>query len=520
MNEYRALKGWLLAPHARPLRLAACLPGGRLHPKVAGWVAAPDTPECRSALEELGYLRRAEEEYHWPGPQTPMAHQRTTVDFLMRHRRCLVLNDMGTGKTLSAIWAMHRLMLAGEIKRALVICPLSTIHFTWGMALFRTLWPEGIRYEALTAPAASRLRKLKGSQQIDLLNHGDQALKAIAKHSIGRYDLVVIDEVSKYRNATKTWTEFWQWVSMPQHEEMRVWGMTGTPTPQRPADSWVLSKLIRNKHAPKTWYKCRDMLEFKPYRDGFRWTPRHGWQHHVERMLQPSIRYKLSECVDIPETTTQVRSVALTEHQRKAYKDMKDTLVAEVEGGEITAANAGVRLMRLVQICGGAGYIDGPDNVVEVDCKPRLAECREILDASEGKAIIFVPYVGVLRLVEKELSKHYSCAVVIGAVNANKRSEIFKAFQEDSVPRVLLAVPQTMSHGLTLTAASTIIWWSPVSSNETYRQACARVDRIGKTHPCSVVQIVSSPVEREMYDSIAGRQSNQSALLSALTEEV
>ena len=159
------------------------------------------------------------------------------------------------------------------------------------------------------------------------------------------------------------------------------------------------------------------------------------------------------------------------------------------------------------------------EHVVPVDCKPRLSECMEVLGQTDGKAIVFVPYLGVLRFVEAELRKHYTVAVVSGATKAGERSNVFRAFQEDPSPRILLAVPQTMSHGLTLTAARTILWWSPVSSNETYRQACARVDRIGKTHPCSVVQLISSPVERALYANIAGKQEEQSALLAALTED-
>ena len=519
MKQYRSKGGWLLAPHDRPLRLSACLAGGRPHPRVPGWVAAPDAPGTRQALESLGYTYQAPVAYDWPGGQVPMVHQRATVEFLLAHRRALVLNDMGTGKTLSAIWAMDRLMEAEEVGKALIICPLSTVKFTWGQALFRTLAAKGIRYEELLAPTTSRLKKLKGDQRVDVLNHGHAAFESIAPHVVGRYDLLIIDEAAVYRNVGKAWRDLRRWLALPGNAHLRLWAMTGTPTPQRPADSWALSQLVGNPLAPKTWYKARDQLEYKPKPEGYRWVPRNGWRHHVERLLKPSIRYKLSECVDIPPTTTQARSVALTDHQRKAYKQMKDQLVAEVEGGQVTAANAGVKMMRLVQICGGAGYVDGAEHVVPVDCKPRLEQTREVLDQTEGKAIVFVPYLGVLKLVHEALSEHYACAVVTGATRADVRADTFRAFQEDASPRVLLAIPQTMSHGLTLTAASTILWWSPITSNETYRQACARVDRIGKHQPCSIVQLVSSPVEKALYASIEGKQANQAALLEALTEE-
>ena len=523
MREYREVGGWLLAAHEHPARLAACLPGGQPHPSAPGWTAAPDCEAARAALGALGYAEApgAEETYHWPGPVRPMQHQRETVRFLLSHRRCLVLNDMGTGKTLSALWAAHQLLLSGRVRRLLVICPLSTIHFTWGMTIFRALHSEGVRYEALVAPAKSRQRKLMGSQHIDLLNHGHAAFRSIMDQVVGRYDLVIVDEVAKYRNATSSWKDFWRWIGYDVHKGMRIWGMTGTPTPQRPTDAWVLGRLVGSPDTPPTRRKAMELLEDKdPW--SYRYTPRPGWREHVERMLQPSIRFKLSDCVDLPDSTTQQRHVELTKQQRLAYVGMQDNWVSEIaEGKEVTAMNSGIAAMRLVQICGGGGYVGGPSDVVELDCKPRLSECKDVLDASSGKAIIFVPYVGVLEIVHRELEKSgYSCAVVTGAVSAAKRAAVFRAFQEDPVPRVLVAVPQTMSHGLTLTAASTIVWWSPVYSNETYMQACARVDRIGKRYPCSIVQITSSPIEREMYRRLESKQSGQASLLAALTAEI
>ena len=513
--------GDLYLKHPHVARYVLALPGSTL---VRADVArAPDTEGVRHWLAEMFVPAPAAEltdDYHWPGEHRPLEHQLRTVEFLMNHKRCLVLNDMGTGKTVTALWAFDRLRRAGKVKRALVIAPKSTLDFTWGQAIFRTLHAEGVRYEILRAPGAKRREKIKGDQDIDVLNHGIEAFRSVAGEAVGRYDLLIVDEASTYRNATKTWREFRAWLAL--HRDIRVWGMTGTPTPNRPADAWVLSAMIGSRYAQKSWYAARDNLEYKPSQEGFRWLPQNGAQAAVQRMLQPSIRYKLTDCVGLPETTVQDRTVELTTQQKKLYGEMRKDLIAEVEAGRITAANGAVKLMRLIQICAGAGYVENEEELGTtarpLDCKPRVDEAVSLIEECGGKAIVFVPYVGVLRHVAAILADHFETAIVYGATPAGRRAEVFKAFQDGATPRVLVAIPQVMSHGLTLTAARAIVWWSPIPSNETYTQACARVDRIGKRHPCSVVHLISSPVERAMYAALRGRQDTQEAILAALTQ--
>ncbi len=90
-------------------------------------------------------------------------------------------------------------------------------------------------------------------------------------------------------------------------------------------------------------------------------------------------------------------------------------------------------------------------------------------------------------------------------MSAQKRTAIFKQFQETNDPRVLIVQPQAAAHGVTLTAANTIVWWGPTSSLETYAQANARVHRSGQKHPCTVVQLEGSMVEKHIYKMLDQR---------------
>jgi SNF2 family DNA or RNA helicase len=160
---------------------------------------------------------------------------------------------------------------------------------------------------------------------------------------------------------------------------------------------------------------------------------------------------------------------------------------------------------------------DGQD--FEIDCSPRVNAVKEVIEEAGEKVIIFVPLTGTLNMLERELSKRWSTAVVNGAVSSNKRNVIFHDFQHSKDPRVLIAHPATMAHGLTLTSASTVIWYGPITSNEQYVQANGRVERIGKRHVSNVVHIEATDLEYKMYHRLANKQKLQGLLLDLIQQQ-
>ncbi len=125
---------------------------------------------------------------------------------------------------------------------------------------------------------------------------------------------------------------------------------------------------------------------------------------------------------------------------------------------------------------------------------------REVVDESSKKVLIFVPFKHVIDiLVDKLMGEGITAEVIRGDVPAAKRTEIFNRFQRTDTPRVLVIQPQAAAHGVTLTAANTVIWWGPTSSLETYLQANARVHRTGQDHKCTVVQLQGSAIEKRVY---------------------
>ena len=159
--------------------------------------------------------------------------------------------------------------------------------------------------------------------------------------------------------------------------------------------------------------------------------------------------------------------------------------------------------------------------MIEFDVSNRLSVIREVIEEASNKVLVFVPFKHTIQLLKEHLDKHKVTSEVInGDVSVRKRSDIFKSFQETLHPNVLIIQPQAASHGVTLTAADTIVWYAPVTSLETYLQANARIDRPGQTSNMTVVHISGSSVEKKLYSMLQGKLKTHIKLIDLYKKEV
>jgi SNF2 family DNA or RNA helicase len=450
--------------------------------------------------------------YDWPGQYIPFAHQKQTAAFLTLTPRGLVLNEIGTGKTQSALWAADYLIETKHIKKVLILSPLSTLERVWGDAIFTGLTHR--RFVTLYGTAEKRIKLLKTKADFYIVNH--DGFSIIAPHINDMFDLVIVDEAAILRNpSTRRFKVFRKWVDA--NPTTRLWLMTGTPTPNDPTDAWALAKLVNSPFCTKTFTAFREQVMMKIGQ--WKFIPRPESVEIVKHILQPAVRYTRDECFDLPDTIVQTRQVELTAEQKKHYQQMLRHFVTEAaQEGTITAVNEAVKIQKLVQIACGVAYGDDGQNI-QLDCTPRINLVKEVIEEAGEKVIVFVPLTGTLHMLEKELSKHWTVGVVNGEVSANKRNVIFHDFQNNKDPHVLIAHPATMAHGLTLTSASTIIWYGPINSNEVYVQANGRIERIGKTHVSNVVHIEGTELEHKMYERLKNKQKLQGLLLDLIQQQ-
>jgi SNF2 family DNA or RNA helicase len=252
----------------------------------------------------------------------------------------------------------------------------------------------------------------------------------------------------------------------------------------------------------------------------FRWTPRPDAEKTVFNMLQPAIRFEKSQCLDLPDVTYTTRIAPLTPQQRKYYKELKEQMLMEAAGEEISTVHAAAKMNKLLQISCGSVYTDS-GAVVDFDVSNRLSVVEEVVNEASHKVLIFVPFRHTITLLNSYLTNAgIKCDVVHGDVQVRNRTAIFKKFQEANDLKVLIIQPQAAAHGVTLTAADTIIWYAPTTSTETYLQANARIDRPGQHHPMTVVHIEGSPIERRLYFMLQNNITNHEKIVDLYKKEL
>lgn len=470
-------------------------------------VAMPYGVEESMVLRNLGFVVPAPilEYYNWPARFAPMDHQKETAAFLTMHKRALCLNAPGTGKSISSLWAADFLLTEGIAKKVLIIAPLSTLKVVWGRELRHHL-----PHRSFVVCVGSKEKRLQlldtpGVQYVIINHDGFTNMQAYLKD----FDVVIYDEATALKSpSSQRYKIFAKWA---QTNQPWLWLLTGTPISQTPADAWTLARLVDSPNCPKSFTTFKDQVMQKV--STFRWIPRTNALDTCKKVLQPSIRFSLDECKDLPDTNFVGRKAELTKQQEKAFKDMKDKAVTIFAAGSVTAPNAAVALSKMLQICCGVVYSDS--GTIAIDASERYNTLTELLTEIGDKAIVFVPLRGVQDWLQEKLTADgFDVASVHGDVSKKARDQIFNDFQHTDSIKVLLAHPKVAAHGLTLTRAKDIIWFAPIYSLEQYEQANARIRRLTTTGKTTVWHIWATGFEAELYRRLRAKKNTLAEFLS------
>ena len=452
--------------------------------------------------------------YEWPCRYPSVfAHQKKTSADITMYHRLFVLSEPGVGKTLSVLWAADYLMRVGAVRRMLVVCPLSIVHSAWMGDIARSV----IHRSAIVchhSSAEQRRNIVRGDHEIVITNYDGLHIIADAVAKDGRFDLIVADECNHLKNMETTrWKSFVKMLT----PNTRVCMMTGTPAAQSPLDAYALAKVVNPDGVPKFFGGWRDLTMIKV--SMHRWVPKPSAKHLVYEAMQPSIRFTKAECLDLPPVLTETRVVTLTAQQLRYYNTIRRTAVIKAAGETITAVNAAALVSKLLQISAGAAYSDGHD-VVQFDCKPRLKVLTEVLEQTERKVLVFALFRSSIETIVQHLSNlGVSYGEIHGGVTSKRRATLINRFQTEDEPRVMVMQPQASAHGITLTAADTVVFYGPLMSVEQYVQCCARADRQGQTSDkVTVVHIQGSPIEEEMFKALSSKVNAHQAVASLFGE--
>lgn len=446
-----------------------------------------------------------------------MAHQIETARFVICNKQSYVFNDMGTGKTLSVLWAADFLMRNEKIKRVLIVSPLSGMRATWVRDLVLNI--PNRRYGVAHGNKDKRIRIIRSDANFVIINH--DGLKIVQDEIIrAQFDVMIIDELTAFKNYTAERTKAAERIARAIGP---VWGLTGMPTPNNPLEAYGQAKVVnpRNPFLPRYFTQYRDLTMTKI--NQFIWIPKTGANELVHRVLQPAIRFTRAQCVDLPPCVIDNRFVEMTAQQKAMYETMRTRLIIEHREGTITAINAAIKLLKLTQIAAGS-VKDDEGNVIHLDASSRFNELMSILEETpQGKLVVFAAFrADIERITEFFRSKKLHDKPVLankiyGSTPHGQRSESIRQFQDGDL-NVLVIQPQSTAHSVTLTAANTVVWYSLIPSNEFYSQANHRIIRIGQMRGQLIIRLTGCPAETRLIKILDGKGEQSTDLLQSFEE--
>jgi SNF2 family DNA or RNA helicase len=438
------------------------------------------------------------EEYQWPSRYgKPFAHQVETVKFILRNPRSFILSEMGTGKTLSCLWATDLLRLAGKIKRVLIVSPLSTVHAVWSQSIYEHL-PHR-ECVILIGARNKRIELLKKDVMYYVCNV--DGVKVLEDELIKKqFDVIIIDEITAFGTHTSQRSKVMY--NIARHCKAVI-GLTATPTANTPLTAFSLAKIVNpsNPCLPRSFYKFRETV-CEPSYDGYTWQAKEGHEKIVAKVLSPSIRYETRDCIDLPPTVYMDRDVELPKTTKDVYDTLKKDLMLEFKEGRVTVANSATKMLKLLQVSAG-GVLDDEKVVQSLDCSTKIDEIINLFDENKHlPAIVSCVFTASVRLLTKQLKeKGYRVDYIDGSRTGGARSMVVQAMQNNELD-FLVVLASCCSHGLTLTAANLLINFSPVYSNEVSEQLHARIIRPGQTRTQLIVNLISTPTEKRFFKAL------------------
>lgn len=459
--------------------------------------------------------------------QSLFKHQKDAVDFAVRNNGCCALyHDPGLGKTRTCLEIFKRYRQVNPALRLLVVCPLSLVNSAWG---------EDIK--KFTEFSSMPLKEIKNEKpDIIIVNYealiSKKYLPKIMSMVFGNSFMCVLDESSRLKNnksvTTKTVLE------IAEYFRYRVVA-SGTPMPNSEAELWGQIRFVNPDILHKSFYAFRNTY-FHLERFGERrylsgqFVSKHemreilsqGWKYTItaenRRRLMEEVSpvthwVKKHEALDLPEKIDEVREVELSSKEEAAYEEMRDFLITEIEGTEITAQVALAKLMKLRQATSGFFYSDKGE-AVAIDHPTKLKELEEILEElGNQQVIIWVQFHEEVRAIEKMITEKYGSEQVTTLYSDTKdRDDSISRFKNGSV-RYLIAHPRSAAHGLTFVGCKTMVFYSLDYSYEAHAQARDRIHRIGQRNSCLYIYIVArETIDEELVKVLQKKQGLQDAV--------
>ena len=437
----------------------------------------------------------------------PYAHQLKALEMSWNREVFAYFMEMGTGKSKVLLDNIAMLYDRGKINGVLIVAPKG-VYKNWYDSEIPIHLPDHIQKKAvLWQSLIGQKQKLKLNSlfkvEMDLhilimnveafsTKKGvDFATKFLASHNT----LFAIDESTTIKNPGAKRTKNILKLSK-EGKYRRI--LTGSPVTKSPLDLYTQCHFLdpylldhSSYYTFRTRYAIMRTANFSG-RSVQLVVGYHNLEELTDKLKAFSYRVLKDECLDLPPKTYMKRTIQLTTEQNKVYQQMKQMALAEMNGKMITTATALTQLMRLHQIT--CGHFKADDDSIQEIKNNRITELMDVLEEVEGKAIIWAHWRHDIDTIVREIEKKYPMSVVTyyGDTSTENRQKAIKKIQDpESKVRFLVGTPQTGGYGITLTGASTMIYYSNGYDLEKRQQSEARIDRIGQEKPMTYIDILA-----------------------------
>jgi len=442
---------------------------------------------------------------------TPYDHQRVALEDSWSAEYYALFMEMGTGKTKVAIDTMAILYEAEKLKAVLIIAPKG-VYDNWVKGEIPIHLPKRITRQVCRW-IPSKTKKFE-EELMDFIVKKDPILKIFVMNveafSTPRgteaataflyqnpANMVVVDESTTIKNRKAARTK--NIMSLQRHSKYRRI-LTGSPITKSPMDLFSQCGFLAEKSLGfNSFYAFQGRYANIQQRTmGHRSFQQVMGYRRLDELSEKldvfSNRVLKMDCLDLPAKVYTRRDVELTPEQEKLYRQMKKLALAKLDNGELaTTASVLTQIMRLQQIC--CGHLMPDDGAIQLIKNNRLTELLNLVEEMQGKAIIWATYTHDILQISKELSERFgpeSVATYYGDTEQDARQEIVNDFQDMENPlRFFVGQPRTGGYGITLTAATTVIYYSNSYDLEIRLQSEDRAHRIGQTNKVTYIDLVS-----------------------------
>jgi SNF2 family DNA or RNA helicase len=445
---------------------------------------------------------------------TPMDHQKKMAFHWAEVRTQFDQSDPGTGKTIGTLLGFAVSRLKDQPSRLLVLAPLSILKSSWADDIEKL--GSDLTWSIAHGTPKKRKEAFNSGADVVITNH--DGVKWLEKNPdlLAEFTHICVDESTAFKNAKSQRSA--ALVNVAKQIPFRRL-MTGTPNPNSVTDLWHqvflldwgerLGKFFQFRNA------CCDPTQVGAGKEMVQWTDKPGAVEYVsDKIKDITMRFKREDCLDLPERTFSTMLLDVPDWLRKQYDEFEKHSVLETNTGLVKGVHASAKVRKMLQLLSGAVY-DQEGNAVRVHDE-RYELVMQLISEREQVLVGFNWKHEVAALVDAAKKWKFSYAVINGDTPASKRAEIVEQFQRGEI-RVIFAHPQSAGHGLTMTAATTLIWCSPTYNSEHYEQFNARNYRKGQEKKVEVIRIAyRGTKEIDVYAKLDDKVFHMNDLLSMM----